>query len=256
MKQVKFILCALVFFLLSPAYSFGEDFPLRAKYPNVKYITTDQLADQYDNTIIVDVRSKFEYEVVRINKAVHNPVAKATFTKNLQKIRSKKGSTPIAMYCNGHTCAKSYKAVAAAQKAGFDNVLVYDAGIFEWTVAHPDKATLMDQSPAPKSKIIPKSDLVAKKIDWAEFKAKAKDSDSVIIDVRDPFQRKVIPKLAKLRNIPLDRITGLLKQKKFADNQLLIFDAVGKQVRWLQYHLEANGYSNYYFLNKGALEIK
>jgi hypothetical protein len=24
----------------------------------------------------------------------------------------------------------------------------------------------------------------------------------------------------------------------------------------LQYHLEENGYKNYYFLNKGALEIK
>ena len=37
------------------------------------------------------------------------------------------------------------------------------------------------------------------------------------------------------------------------DKQLLIFDAVGKQVRWLQYHLEANGYNNYSFMEKGVL---
>ena len=53
--------------------------------------------------------------------------------------------------------------------------------------------------------------------------------------------------------MPMDRLVKLLKKGEFKDKQMLIFDAVGKQVRWLQYHLEDNGYSNYYFLNKGVL---
>ena len=33
-------------------------------------------------------------------------------------------------------------------------------------------------------------------------------------------------------------------------------DAVGKQVQWVQYYLEMNGYKNYYFLDKGVAEAK
>ncbi|NIQ96147.1 MAG: sulfurtransferase, partial [Desulfuromonadales bacterium] len=56
-----------------------------------------------------------------------------------------------------------------------------------------------------------------------------------------------------VRSIPSDRLVKLLKQKKFRDGSLLITDAVGKQVRWLQYHLEDNGYTSYAFLDKGVL---
>mgnify|MGYP003502318962 FL=1 len=40
---------------------------------------------------------------------------------------------------------------------------------------------------------------------------------------------------------------------EFKGNQLLIMDAVGKQVEWIQYYLEAGGYTNYYFLDKGVI---
>ena len=49
------------------------------------------------------------------------------------------------------------------------------------------------------------------------------------------------------------RLVSLVKKGEFKNKQLLIFDAVGKQVRWLQYHLEDGGYSDYYFLAKGVL---
>jgi rhodanese-related sulfurtransferase len=39
-----------------------------------------------------------------------------------------------------------------------------------------------------------------------------------------------------------------IKQKR----TLLIYDEVGKQVRWLQYALEKAGAKNYYFMHKGA----
>ena len=100
-----------------------------------------------------------------------------------------------------------------------------------------------------------------KTIPFAQFKEKAKQSNTVIIDTRDPFQRakasdlpqNKMVNLSGIRNIPMDRMLALLTKKEFADKQLMIFDAVGKQVRWLQYHLEANGYKNYYFMEKGVL---
>jgi hypothetical protein len=36
---------------------------------------------------------------------------------------------------------------------------------------------------------------------------------------------------------------------------LYVFDNVGKQVRWLQYALEAKGYSQYVFLKDGMASL-
>ena len=36
---------------------------------------------------------------------------------------------------------------------------------------------------------------------------------------------------------------------------VLIFDQVGKQVRWLEYYLVANGYKQYAFLSGGATSV-
>ncbi len=254
LRILSSLLCTLLLALLAGT-AIAEDFPLRAKYPNVKYMTTEELTANYDSTIVIDVRSQVEFDVAHVNSAVNIPIAKKTFTKELEKLRAKDGSKAIVTYCNGHTCAKSYKAVIAAMDDGFSNVYAYDAGIFDWIMANPDKATLMGQTPAPQDKIIPKDDLKAKMLSWSEFSAKSGEANSVTVDIRDPFQRKEIPKIAKLRNIPLDRLTKLLEKKEFADKQLLILDAVGKQVRWLQYHLAANGYENYYFLDKGVKAI-
>ncbi|HEU0265195.1 MAG TPA: rhodanese-like domain-containing protein, partial [Geobacterales bacterium] len=90
----------------------------------------------------------------------------------------------------------------------------------------------------------------------ADFKAKAQGENVVVIDIREPFQRQEIPDLPKMRNIPSDRLVQLLASHEFKGKQLLIFDAVGKQVEWLQYYLVNYGYKNYSFLDSGVLSAK
>jgi rhodanese-related sulfurtransferase len=231
-----------------------EGYPLRAKFPEVKYISTENLNKDYQKIIIVDVRSETEFSVIHVNKAVHEPITTALFTKNLEKIRDKSGATLIAFYCNGHMCAKSYEAVEMAVKAGFQNVVAYDSGIHDWVKAHPERTTLMGKTPAPVDKLISKEMFEKKKISFAEFKKKAGSPNAMVIDAREPFQRKEIPQLpGTLRNIPSDRLVELIKKGEFKGNELLVMDAVGKQVEWIQYYLEAEGYKNYYFLDKGVV---
>lgn len=253
---------ALTMLILTVISATGEEaFPLRKEYPQVNPISTRELAEKYDAVKVVDVRSAIEYDVVHVNKAVHIPVASRAFLAELEKVRSKNGSEPFVFYCNGHTCAKSYKAAVKAMAAGFQNVYCYDAGIYEWVNVHPEKATLMSRTPAQKEALISDQTFKARKIPYAGFEKKAAEPNTVVIDVREPFQRATNPelpqnkllKLAGVRNIPSDRLAALLKKKEFKDRQLLIADAVGKQVRWLQYYLEDNGYRNYYFLNEGVL---
>jgi rhodanese-related sulfurtransferase len=233
-----------------------EGFPLRGKHPNVKCLTTEALNRDYQTAIIVDVRSKIEYDVIHINKAVHLPVTTALFTKDLANVRDKEGSTPIAFYCNGHACEKSYEAADQAMQAGFKNVYAYDAGIYDWVKAHPDKGTLMGKTPVPLDKLISHAMLAKRSIGYDEFKKRTQKPGVVVVDIREPFQRHDIPDLPGLRNIPSDRFTELLKSGEFKDKELLILDAVGKQVEWVQYYLEMYGYTNYLFLDKGVASIK
>ena len=258
MKKLMFslLLPMVVCLSLSVAVAAEEGYPLRPKFPKVKYMTTETLNKEYNSAIIVDVRSDLEFTVIRVNRAMHIPVALATFSKELEKIRSRDSEKPIVFYCNGHTCAKAYEAAEQAMQLGFRNVFAYDAGIHDWVKAHPEKTTLMGVSPAPKNRLISKEALVAKKVGFADFKKKAEGSDAVVIDIREPFQRKEIPQLPKLRNIPSDRLVKLLESGEFKKNDLLILDAVGKQVEWLQYYLEKYGYKDYRFLKDGVLSAK
>jgi rhodanese-related sulfurtransferase len=229
-----------------------EGFPLREKFPQVQCMAIEALNRDYQKTIVVDVRARIEYDVIRINKAIHIPVATALFTKDLAKARDQAGSTPIAFYCNGHTCAKSYEAAEQAMAAGFQNVYAFDAGIRDWVTAHPEKTTLMGKTPAPLDQMISREMLKKRELAFAEFKKRAEGPDAMVVDVREPFQRKQTPQLPRLRNIPSDRFVELIAAGEFKGKQLLIMDAVGKQVEWIQYYLEQHGYTNYYFLDKGA----
>ncbi|MBU4479117.1 MAG: rhodanese-like domain-containing protein [Candidatus Omnitrophica bacterium] len=233
-----------------------EGFPVREKYSDVPFITTEQLFAEYDSIIIVDVRSKFEYDVIHIAKAAHIILSKKTFVEELSAVRAKDGTVKMAFYCNGHTCEKSYEATQQAMEAGFKNVYTYDAGIFDWANAYPELSTLMGQTPVDKEKLISKEGLNKRFVSYEEILEKASDSNNVIIDIRDPFQREKIPNIPGLRNIPLDRMLVLLQEGEFKSNHLYFIDAVGKQVRWLQYHLESNGYINYNFLEKGVLSTQ
>jgi len=246
-------LCLTLALLLAAAQALAaSDFPLREKYPSLKTISTEDLVANYDKTLIVDVRSSTEFDVAHINKAVLVPISKTSFSKDLEAVRPKDGAMPMAFYCNGHTCAKSYDAAQKAFDEGFANLLVYDGGIFDWIEAKPELSTLMGKTPADKAKIIPKAEFTKHLISAADFKAKAEGANAVVIDVREPIQRKETPDFKGIRNIPLDRMIELLKKKEFADKDLLVFDAVGKQVDWLQYHLVENGYTNYSFLDGGV----
>lgn len=239
----------------------AEEFPLRAKYPQVQTISTEALSRDYQQAIIVDVRSRIEYDVVHINKALYIPVALSNFVGELEKVRGKTAAEPVAFYCNGYDCAKSYQAVQAAMAAGFENVFCYDAGIYEWTIANPQLSTLMGTTPANPEKLISKEAFVGRKLGYAEFAKLAAKPDSMVIDIREPFQRAEDPNLpqhramtlAGVRNIPSDRLVPLLQKGEFQGKRLLITDAVGKQVQWLQFHLEEHGYRDYHFLENGVL---
>lgn len=235
-----------------------DEFPGRKLYSHVPYITINQLHDEYDNTVIVDARSSVEYETLRITSAVNIPLSldNIKYKKKLLALREANPGKKIVFYCNGHTCMKSYKATYRATViAKLDDVYAFDAGIFDWTKAHPDKAVLLGQTPVDPKKLLSKAKLKKHTLPAAEFIEKSKNN-AIILDVRSRHQRDGFYVFSRYEeSIEMEDKVSLnkfIKQAKAQNKTLFIYDAVGKQVRWLQYYLEQQNAGPYYFMKGGA----
>jgi len=232
----------------------NTEYPGRVKYPDVKFIELDDLHKQKNDVIIIDARSSYEYETLRIKGALNISLSSKTFGEELEKIR-KDTSKPIVFYCNGKTCMKSYKAVRQAKFFKIDDVMAFDAGIFDWAKSYPGEAVLLGESPINPKNLISKSELKKHMLKPADFGRRV-GSGTMVLDVRDLRQREAIGFFPGYeRRVGLDDGKKLLKYINRAKSQgktLLVYDEVGKQVRWLQYTLEKAGLKSYYFMDGGA----
>jgi len=236
-----------------------SDFPGRKTYPHVSTISRQDLHSEYDDVVIVDARSPYEYETLRILSAVNIPLSlgNSDFTRQVQALRDENPDKKIVFYCNGHTCMKSYKAATRAKLiAKVENVHAFDAGIFDWTNAYPDKAILLGETPVNTSKLISKSNYKKHVLPALDF-IKQATTDSVILDVRSRHQREGFyvfsgfEELIEMEN--KKKLRHFIKKAKDENKKVYIYDAVGKQVRWLQYYLETLEPGPYYFMEGGAM---
>ncbi len=240
----------------SPAYAAKkDDFPGRKIYVDIPIIELADLAKQFNNVIIVDIRSRYEYQTLRIKDALHIPVSNIRFGGKIKALRAKTDK-PIIFYSNGHTSYESYIGVIRARIARVKHrVYAFDAGIFDWAQAQPGRTALLGQSPIRNSNLISEKEFMAHLLDPAVFSSRV-DPSMIILDVRGRLQRGAMglfvfdEQWASLEDMAkLDRY---ISQAKREGKTLLIYDNVGQQVRLLMYYLEKKRAKNYYFMRGGA----
>ncbi|MDH5425137.1 MAG: rhodanese-like domain-containing protein [Gammaproteobacteria bacterium] len=261
MTQLYFLLGLSlgIFAFASSAQANTDGFPGRAEFPQVKNYTKEDLNKDFNQVLIVDTRSNYEFETIHINTAINIPVSRKDFVAKVREIRKTTNKT-IVFYCNGRTCYKSYKAAKAAMDNGIENVFAYDAGMFEWAKAYPDKSTLLGHSPLNPANLLSKATLKAHTLSPKAFTEMvySMGDKAMVIDIRDTTQRAngVGYFIGFERWISLnqkEQVIKRMRQAAKAKKTLLIYDAVGKQVRWLQYTLEKEKIKDYYFMAKGAM---
>ena len=234
-----------------------EGYPGREKYPEIPFIDIEQLHSVLTQVIVVDARSNYEYDTLRIKGAINIPVANTNFEERVKELSDRWQKT-LVFYCNGHRCMKSYIAAKKAMAIGVNNVKAYDAGIFDWTKRYPRQAELLGQSPVDPHKLIAQKHFKSRLLHPDTFSEHIADrhSDSIVIDVRDKFQRAGIgfyPGLERWASLDdRTKLNRFIEKAKREKKTLYIYDEVGKQVRWLQYALEKAGLKNYYFMEHGA----
>jgi rhodanese-related sulfurtransferase len=254
MKQFLTVLCigALLF---SATASAQEDFPGRKLFEDVAYMTVEQLGQQHASAHVVDVRSPYEYETIHIKDAINIPLSSHQFSNQVAALRSA-GDRPIVFYCNGHTCMKSYKAARKSQVFGVSGVYAFDAGIFDWAKAHPERTVLLGKSPINPADLISGDEFKSRLLEPAEFENRVLSGKYYVIDARSRMQRAatgLFPFLEQRGSLDdEEQLNGHIKKAMADGKPLLIYDKVGKQVRWLEYRLQAMGVTDYHFLKGGA----
>jgi rhodanese-related sulfurtransferase len=255
MRRMVDGLLLLVLTSLATSVFAQEDYPGRKLYQDVEIVTIEQLKGMPAGTHIVDVRSPYEYETIHIKDAINIPISLPDFVKSVRDLR-RKSPNPIIFYCNGHTCYKSYNAVRKAQVFGVGDVFSFDAGIFDWARAVPERTVLLGESPIDPTRLISKEDHAMHLLSPDEFKRRVESKQYAVIDVRSRVQRGAVglfslaEKWASLE--AADKLNTLLREYRDANKPLLIYDNVGKQVPWLEYRLRAMGVKDYYFMKGGA----
>ena len=251
---------AVVKLLLAGALTVGfaaagaNDFPYRKRYPDAPTLETTQLQQRLGKVVVVDVRSAYEYETLRIKGAVNIPLTDRDFVARLKAVREK-SNDPIVFYCNGVTCHKSYDATLLAKNNRVSEVYAYDAGIFEWAKTYPAHTELLGKSPAKAADLIDDENFKSRLLTPADFSAKAAANGALVLDVRDRYQRDNPLFPLREQRVQLDekaRLAAIIEQAKKENKTLLVYDAAGKQVQWLQYELHAKGLKDYYFMQGGA----
>jgi rhodanese-related sulfurtransferase len=259
-QLVVSILVSVIVCIFSGSVVFAEEFPYRKDFPKVSYISTQELKAKYDKNeaVIVDVRSKIEFDVIHVKKSLHIPMAYATFVEEIGKLIKENPGKIIAFYCNGVTCLKSYESAQKMVDAGYKNSFAYDAGIPDWSKKYPSDTLVFEKVLTnPDKQLISDNDFNKRLINFETFKTNTTKANTIVIDIRDYIQNAgKLPGIENAKIIPLDMFIPNFVQKKIEqDKTLLIFDQVGKQVKWLMYYLRDYGYTNYFFLDKGATEV-
>ena len=218
-------------------------------------IEMQELHQKIDNMVVIDVRSQFEFKTLRIKGATNIPLDSKQFAGDLRQLR-KTIDSPLVFYCNGRSCTKSYKAVRKAKLlAGIENSYAFDAGVNDWARAYPERAILLGKNPIDTKDLIDSKTFNAHLLDPKEFAAKI-NARTIVLDVRDPLQRGGASLFGiqeqRVSLSEIEKLNRIIEKSKRENKTLLIYDAVGRQVRWLQYQLEKKGSKKYYFMKGGA----
>lgn len=132
MKYIHTTLTLLITTLFAITAAAGEIQPM--SFPNVTTVTAEQLlelVDNEDNLVIVDSRTRGDYEKGHIPDVTYL-INTETNADTLSQVLPGK-DTPVCFYCNGPKCARSGEAAQQAVAAGYSRVYWLRGGIAEWT---------------------------------------------------------------------------------------------------------------------------
>ena len=221
-------------------------FPLRAQFNAVPRYSANDLEKTYRQAMVVDVRSKAEYDTLRLTSAIHVPLDSEDFMTRILALRTKDPTAPLVFYCTNAWCPDSYLAVLKAQNGGVKNVFAYDGGVLEWIRERRQLASLFGIAPAPLDRLLSRAYYYSRQLDEPGFARERQKPNTVIIDF-DPKDAKAASGSPSVEHLSPNVFAKRLDDSIWRDKTLVLVDRRGDRAPLLQYILEYKGYSQYFF---------
>ena len=225
--------------------------PYRAFFPRIETISTAELHDQLFTSTLVDVRSRFEFDVVHIARSINLPLETGQFADRIGRLVPVQDDLQLVLIGNDPDCSRAFEAAGIARSQGISQVRVYDAGVFSWLHAHPERTRLMGESPARLEVVLPLTSHHQRRLSFEQLLAEAEKPQSIVIDVRNFYQRHRVPRDLPYRAIETEALLTAIGDRIWANQRLLIIDEDGSRSRWLHLFLRAAGFSDFSFLEGG-----
>lgn len=221
-------------------------FPLRAQFDTVPRYSANDLEKTYRHAMVVDVRSKAEYDTLRLTSATHVPLDSEDFMARILALRAKDPTAPLVFYCANAWCPDSYLAVLKAQNGGVKNVFAYDGGVLEWIREHRQLASLLGIAPAPLDRLISRAYYYSRQLDEPSFARERQKPNTVIVDF-DPKDGNTASASPSVEHLSPNEFAKRLDDSIWRSKTLILVDRRGDRAPLLHYLLEYKGYSHYFF---------
>lgn len=235
----------------------ADAFPGREVYFYVDVLELEELQELHarDAAHIIDVRTRYEYDTLRVEGAEHVNLDDPDFVAKVRELHARDPGLPVVFYCRGHTCFMGYQAAEKMLSAGFEDVFNMDAGIFDWAQAYPEDTAMFGEAPIERADLIDFNKFRKHLLPPREFAEIAHQDEAHVLDIRRPFERDQIGLfLGNETNIPAadrERLEPFLDEVRDSSDPLLVYDITGHEIKAFQYTLEQQGISDYYFMEGG-----
>ena len=242
-------------------------YPNRKYYPQLNYISTNHMIEavKTDKYNVIDARPPLGYKTLHIKEADNFSASDEKFEEKLMAIINK-NNKPIAFYCGGLACLKSYKASAKAidllQKKKINrNVYTYDSGISAFAQASPEWVLKNGKDVSPDNPLLDIKKLKKHAKGAEEFinlVNSDKNNQYIILDVREKKQQMLrklfmFKKEKKLTVLQPEKLIEFFNEVKRSGRTLMIYGSVEKQIESIFPLVKTAGIKKWFYLEGGEV---
>ncbi|MEN8256330.1 MAG: rhodanese-like domain-containing protein [Thermodesulfobacteriota bacterium] len=222
------------------------------------HIGSPELNEIFDLASLIDCRSRFEYDILRMKNAVQVPAA-TLVRGDLDWLRKRNPRKAIVFYCNADTCSRSLSVFGQAEKWGVRNIYLSRPGIREWAKEHPDKVLyfgkILGNDNEDLDRLFAPDQSQSNPLAPSKLVAASRQPGVLAVDIRDIVEGdQYTITLANLQHYPVDRLVKFIKSgsRKVVGKKIFSLDAEGCQSSWRQFLFADLQVPDYLFLKGGA----
>jgi rhodanese-related sulfurtransferase len=220
-------------------------------FPSVQTISLRELWNLFHEVRVVDVRTRFEFDVVHIRDSLHRPLSGDQTRDAGDGLADLARGTTLVFTGNDPHDTRPFTAALEALGQGIP-VRVNRQGVLAWTDAFPSRSVLMGSCPADPEAVLPNAVHRRRLIGPGEFPGATGLPNTLCIDIRSAYDRAPLPGRIPVRTIPMEAFLEAVGCRVWSEKTLILLDRDSSRLPWLHRFLQAAGYDDLLFLEGGT----